>query len=248
MQTASSSKCYTRDEFVVNPQVVNHSGARRGDTEITACSPSGTCSVLLPKRPRDFVNCEGYREWDFMSVHFWGEDPVGNWNLFFTFDTESGNAVIQYIAVTLHGIQKKPQDLTSSCDPLCKKPTGCSSGGGSDKCDSCREGYYRNATTMECVESCSTGACVLEGVCVFYNGTCPKFTSEESSRNNAVLIIASFAGLILMIVLCSIMITCFIKFHHLRQSGKSQQLQVTDITDDNPSVLSSPYHRFNNCT
>ncbi|KAL1007510.1 hypothetical protein UPYG_G00087770 [Umbra pygmaea] len=53
---------------------------RRGDLEINLISPSGTRSQLLAKRLFDNSN-EGFRNWEFMSVHCWGERAEGLWTL-----------------------------------------------------------------------------------------------------------------------------------------------------------------------
>ncbi|KAF6210162.1 hypothetical protein GE061_013264 [Apolygus lucorum] len=53
---------------------------RRGDIEIHLTSPAGTKTMLLAKRPQD-VSRTGFRNWPFMSVHTWGENPIGNWSL-----------------------------------------------------------------------------------------------------------------------------------------------------------------------
>ncbi|GIY43276.1 furin-like protease 2 [Caerostris darwini] len=52
----------------------------RGNLHIILISPSGTESDVLLPRPQDKV--EGsFNNWPFMSVHFWGENPQGNWKL-----------------------------------------------------------------------------------------------------------------------------------------------------------------------
>ncbi|XP_035214452.1 furin-like protease 2 [Stegodyphus dumicola] len=52
----------------------------RGNLRIILISPSGTPSDILLPRPRD--KQEGsFKDWPFMSVHFWGENPDGNWKL-----------------------------------------------------------------------------------------------------------------------------------------------------------------------
>lgn len=52
----------------------------RGNLRITLISPSGTPSHLLMARPRD-VDEDTFDKWPFMTVHFWGEKPQGNWRL-----------------------------------------------------------------------------------------------------------------------------------------------------------------------
>jgi furin len=53
---------------------------RRGDIEIKLSSPAGTNTTLLARRPHD-VSRSGFRSWPFMSVHTWGEHPIGEWRL-----------------------------------------------------------------------------------------------------------------------------------------------------------------------
>lgn len=53
---------------------------RRGDLEIQLTSPAGTRTTLLARRPHD-VSRSGFRSWPFMSVHTWGENPLGIWKL-----------------------------------------------------------------------------------------------------------------------------------------------------------------------
>ncbi|XP_064619371.1 proprotein convertase subtilisin/kexin type 6-like isoform X2 [Lineus longissimus] len=50
----------------------------RGDLILHLVSPNGTRSTLLPKRPSDYKS-DKFEDWPFMSVHFWGESPVGEW-------------------------------------------------------------------------------------------------------------------------------------------------------------------------
>lgn len=40
----------------------------------------GTSTVLLAERERD-TSPNGFKNWDFMSVHTWGENPIGTWTL-----------------------------------------------------------------------------------------------------------------------------------------------------------------------
>lgn len=52
----------------------------RGNLKITLISPSGTLSTLLSPRIRDEFE-DTFNEWPFLSVHFWGENPNGVWEL-----------------------------------------------------------------------------------------------------------------------------------------------------------------------
>lgn len=44
------------------------------------CMKTGTSTVLLAERERD-TSPNGFKNWDFMSVHTWGENPIGTWTL-----------------------------------------------------------------------------------------------------------------------------------------------------------------------
>uniref|UniRef100_A0A8C1T209 Proprotein convertase subtilisin/kexin type 6 n=1 Tax=Cyprinus carpio TaxID=7962 RepID=A0A8C1T209_CYPCA len=65
-------------EHVVVRVLIVH--PRRGDLEISLESPSGTRSQLLAQRLFDNSN-EGFRNWEFMTVHCWGERAEGTWTL-----------------------------------------------------------------------------------------------------------------------------------------------------------------------
>ncbi|XP_062945847.1 proprotein convertase subtilisin/kexin type 6 isoform X3 [Cynocephalus volans] len=65
-------------EHVVARISISH--PRRGDLQIYLISPSGTKSQLLAKRLLDLSN-EGFTNWEFMTVHCWGEKAEGEWTL-----------------------------------------------------------------------------------------------------------------------------------------------------------------------
>ncbi|XP_013169800.1 PREDICTED: furin-like protease 1, isoform 1-CRR isoform X2 [Papilio xuthus] len=59
---------------------VSLSAARRGDLRIALTSPAGTRVTLLAPRAHDSSRA-GFNSWPFMSVHMWGEAPLGVWQL-----------------------------------------------------------------------------------------------------------------------------------------------------------------------
>ncbi|KAL9969268.1 hypothetical protein ACROYT_G021464 [Oculina patagonica] len=61
----------------------------RGDISITLISPSGTRSKLLTTRRNDH-SARGLKNWVFMTVHCWGEDPRGLWTVIVT-DNDNNN-------------------------------------------------------------------------------------------------------------------------------------------------------------
>ena len=59
---------------------VSFSFHRRGDVKITLVSPSGTPSEMISYREND-DSSKGIKFFPFMSVHKWGESPLGRWTL-----------------------------------------------------------------------------------------------------------------------------------------------------------------------
>jgi proprotein convertase subtilisin/kexin type 1 len=54
--------------------------SKRGDLHLNLTSPMGTDTMLLSERAGDY-STDGFKNWPFMSVHTWGEDPSGVWQL-----------------------------------------------------------------------------------------------------------------------------------------------------------------------
>ncbi|KAM6183383.1 proprotein convertase subtilisin/kexin type 5 isoform 2-T2 [Erethizon dorsatum] len=65
-------------EHVVVRVTITH--PRRGDLAIYLTSPSGTRSQLLANRLFDH-SMEGFKNWEFMTIHCWGEQAAGDWIL-----------------------------------------------------------------------------------------------------------------------------------------------------------------------
>ena len=82
----------------------------RGDTVVSLTSPSGMLSTILPCRFGDF-SIEGYTNWPFMSVHFWGENPAGVWRLQVE-HTYDGSIAISDMSMTLYGTASTPEAVS----------------------------------------------------------------------------------------------------------------------------------------
>ena len=83
---------------------------RRGNLMIYITSPSGTRTRLLSPRRRDNSRA-GFRKWPFMSVHTWGEDPKGWWQLeVYDKDSQSGGdfGSVNNITLITYGSKLKP--------------------------------------------------------------------------------------------------------------------------------------------
>ncbi|GCC31166.1 proprotein convertase subtilisin/kexin type 4-like [Chiloscyllium punctatum] len=98
----SQTKKYIRSlEHVVVRLSLSYT--RRGDLRIALTSPSGTYSKLVDVRPYD-TSSHGYRDWTFMSVHCWDEDPKGIWMLEIENKGSSTNTgVLSYFKLLLYG-------------------------------------------------------------------------------------------------------------------------------------------------
>ena len=144
-------------EHVVAVMTLEVDGVRGGIT-VDLTSPSGTVSALLSQRLFDRSDCEGYNDWPFMSVMFWGEDPTGEWTL-----TVSGSTTVIGVKMTFYGVSSTPEAVASipdRCHSDCRR--GCA-GEGSDLCDSCVN--LRNAYTLECINKCPPGYTERNGYC-----------------------------------------------------------------------------------
>ena len=146
-----------------------HIDPNRGDIQLELSSPEGTTSILLPYRQRDTWPGD-YTEWPFMSVHFWGEDPTGDWTLTVRNRGSSGTLEVSNITFIFYGTTAVPQVISripDQCDDACFR--GCAAVG-PEYCDSCR--HYRNATTLECLDDCPSGIEARSGYC--YSATHPE--------------------------------------------------------------------------
>lgn len=173
---------YDRTEF---ERIVNHRGARRGDVSISLLSPHRTRSILLPYRTRDFINTEGFSSWPFMSVIHWSEDPQGLWSLLVSYRSLTGYVSVTNLTVTMYGTTAIPEAvrrIPSECDVGCR---GRCAAAGPTFCDSCRN--FRNASTLECVDSCADGLEIHNGYCIdpLANNTY-RYMPQSFSRPNVV--------------------------------------------------------------
>lgn len=173
-------------------ELIRRGNVRRGDVSISLVSPYGTVSHLLPKRPKDFVNAEGFRNWPFMSVRHWGESPEGEWlvNISYTPYTHSrGYVILTSSELKLYGTVHPAEAVLTiphQCDQQCQ---GACGGQGPFLCDVCKS--VRNAATLECIDSCSENSRLQGNYCIppsrNYSHTIPVtiFTPAEMSSVTA---------------------------------------------------------------
>ncbi|XP_061043991.1 neuroendocrine convertase 1 [Eubalaena glacialis] len=86
--------------------------SRRGDLHVTLTSAAGTSTVLLAERERD-TSPNGFKNWDFMSVHTWGENPIGTWTLGITDISgrmQNEGRIVNWKLI-LHGTSSQPEHM-----------------------------------------------------------------------------------------------------------------------------------------
>ena len=173
----------------------------RGDIQVELSSPSGTSSVIYPYRVLDVVPGD-LIEWPFMSVHYWGEDPMGEWVLTIRYTGSNYTVSMSNLRVTFYGTATIPQAISQipdTCDSVCSRRCAKT---GSEFCDACGSEYLRNATTLECVAECSAEYAVRSGYCYDPNAPEPvcNRTIIASPGGASPSVVASF----LLLALCAI--------------------------------------------
>ncbi|XP_030029259.2 furin-like protease 1 isoform X2 [Manduca sexta] len=92
---------------------VSLSAARRGDLRIALTSPAGTRVTLLAPRPHDSSRA-GFNSWPFMSVHMWGESPLGVWQLEVSNEGRYMAGPLTQWELIFYGTETPPQEVDAS--------------------------------------------------------------------------------------------------------------------------------------
>lgn len=182
---------------------------RRGDIQVELTSPRGTTSVLLPYRKYDFVNVEGYTRWPLMSVRHWGEDPAGQWNVTVFFRSSEGNVSISDVELTLYGTADVPlavKSIPTVCDKSCARECA---GPGPDGCDACAKGYFRDASTLVCLEECPKNTTTYSGYCIAGRVIFPKAGGALSAVVTATICIVLLSVFLVFIALTAGTCVCY---------------------------------------
>ena len=149
-------------EHVVATMTVGVNRGRRGNLRIALTSPFGTTSTLMDYR--DYDSGTGhYTDYTFMSVHFWGENPSGQWTLTIRSRSTSSPVDMSGLVMKLYGTDEIPEAITNipeQCDSACAR--GCAQAG-PEFCDACAD--LRDAHTRECIRECPEGYEKRNGYC-----------------------------------------------------------------------------------
>ena len=193
---------------------------RQGDINIQLLSPHGTKSVLLPYRDYDFINEEGYDNWPFMSVHYWGENPVGTWYLYIAFNSPNGSVKVDNVTMILYGANSIAF-LNGECDSSCVR--GCS-GPDPQDCDVC--GELRNASNLECVSYCPNNTVEYGGYCIEGKVIYP---AEYESGDHALAVGLSIAAALLtlgIVVTIIVIVVCVLVIQRKRKYAGRVEVPV----------------------
>ena len=219
------------DEFNLNPDGIYEWLAdphpKRGNIQITLTSPQGTTSTLLPYRPYDFVNEEGFDNWPFMSVHYWGENPVGTWGVTVSFRSSRGYVTMDNLEIKLHGTRTTPLSVSripARCDPACR---GRCSGTGPQNCDVCAEKRVDN--TQECVSSCPADTQPFKNYCL---------SNEKPTISLYIIIGSSVGGVVLLIVIVAV-VAGIVAFTRRSSRPQTQEIRFTRLRSgrDVPAIV-----------
>lgn len=200
--------------------------ARRGDIMVELTSPNGTKSVLLPYRKYDFINVNEYFNWPFMSLHHWGESPIGTWTIVITYKNTHASVNFELHNFKLYGTSEVPEAVSripQSCDPACDR--GCAAYG-EEYCDSCKE--FRDTDSLECISDCPQNLTKYNHYCgdiVFADG------SDHSDILLPVVVSASVVVFVAFLLIITIALTCLLfKYRkRLHRRGRYNLVSVEEF-------------------
>ena len=130
---------------------VGVSTGMRGDLRVELTSPFGTTSTLIDYRDND-SRSGIYPSYTFMSVHFWGEKPSGQWTLTIRSRSEASPVDMNGLVMTMYGTDKIPEVIAKIPDQCHSACAGGCAQAGRQFCDACAN--LRNAHTRECITEC----------------------------------------------------------------------------------------------
>ena len=218
--------------------LVENPHPRRGDIQMELTSPQGTTSTILPYRAYDFVNTEdnfhgnAFYLWPFTSVHYWGEDPNGEWNLTVTFKSSSGFVSVRDLELTVYGTNSTPQavlNTSAQCDEACAR--GCY-GPSSRECDTCKD--FRVVSTLECVTVCpNTTFYYKDSYCTDYLITIPHQVNIALIVGLSVGLSSAFACVVCIAFACGLRLACRRK---KIERQRRHRYRILHSEDDNTSV------------
>ncbi|XP_037238422.1 proprotein convertase subtilisin/kexin type 4 [Falco biarmicus] len=177
------TKCIRSLEHVQVQLCLSYS--RRGDLVIALTSPMGTTSTLVTVRPYD-TSQQGYKDWTFMSTHFWDENPNGTWVLQLENKGDAYNTgLLTSFILHLHGTDEDMVARRFAASAVDK----CIRRDAQGACEECNGSSY--AYQRSCLPYCPprsysrtwrASATAMARVCASCHPSC--YTCQGASANN----------------------------------------------------------------
>jgi len=146
------SNCITKLEHV-HVIIDIEKPSQRGMIEIQLTSPSGTKSDILRKRVLDTDKKEGFRNWAFLTVFNWDENPEGTWKLTVSDHSTTGGKLNKWSLKFYGTCDANSIGLAVNESEICDKECNrnCPKNF-SDICMGCSQ--YCDCTIGQCVVDC----------------------------------------------------------------------------------------------
>lgn len=185
--SADTSSCSGRTSSIRSLEHVqvqlSLSYSRRGDLRVTLRSPMGTTSTLVTVRPYD-TSQQGYKDWTFMSTHFWDENPDGTWTLLLENKGDAYNTgTLTSFILHLHGTDEDMMARRFSAPTTAE----CTKWDAQGACEECSGSFY--AYQRSCLSYCpprsygrSRSATHASLTCARCHHSC--YTCQGTSANN----------------------------------------------------------------
>ena len=218
--TANDSLFNLTNEVEEGGEVLTDKGPpRRGDVEIELVSPSGTRSTLLLYRDYDFINTEGYHNWPFMSVHFWGESPIGSWTLHTTYRSSAGSVFLANVTLTGFGVGGEPAGNRNRgvCEDCLR---GCG-----EVCDVCSRLRYN--LTLACVDTCPNGTTQYNGYCIEGRVIYPPTADGTDTRTTVVILGSVAAVVVAILVIVALVVLIVALVTRKRRRNRSRNINIS---------------------
>ncbi|RNA36541.1 PC3-like endoprotease variant B [Brachionus plicatilis] len=103
----SAQSCITLDKLEHVVANISFEYSLRGNVKLTLISPHGTPSEILSFRKND-KSKKGIRNFPFMTLFNWGENPRGTWKLIIETKNDSSNSIgrLQHFSLILYGTKQ----------------------------------------------------------------------------------------------------------------------------------------------
>ena len=170
-----------------------------------------------------------------MSLHYWGENPIGTWTINVYFKSSYGYVSVRVNSFELYGTNGIPEAVSripNNCDNACAYK--CAEAG-PEYCDSCR--VLRNATTLECLESCSVNLTEYNGYCLdslTYSSSDDKGSSSDDKGSSSFILPVAIAAAVVFLIICifAFIIVCAVAYVLIKRKKPTNGYRMMPVLVD----------------